>query len=160
MARKRAAWAPRLLRRTGNGKAVNAFRFQAIRHWHRALRRRSQRSSLNWKRMFRLAQRWLPPVMSRQVVCEGERVLLACWLGLGLGSFTSSESLEAGLCVNGLVAAIARGARAGLLWPRFWAAARFFVVRRSFQAAVGTASASRGSLSGPLSALPIDSALM
>ena len=46
----------------GNGKAVNALRFQAIRHWHRALRRRSQRSSLNWKRMPRLAQRSLPPV--------------------------------------------------------------------------------------------------
>jgi RNA-directed DNA polymerase len=46
----------------GNGKAVNAFRYQAIRHWHRALRRRSQRSSLNWKRMSRLAQRPLPPV--------------------------------------------------------------------------------------------------
>ena len=46
----------------GNGKAVNAFRFQAIRHWYRALRRRSQRSSLNWERMSRLAQRWLPPV--------------------------------------------------------------------------------------------------
>jgi len=46
----------------GNGKAVNAFRFQAIRHWHRALRRRSQRSSLNWKRISRLAQRSLPPV--------------------------------------------------------------------------------------------------
>jgi group II intron reverse transcriptase/maturase len=46
----------------GNGKAVNAFRYQAIRHWHRALRRRSQRSSLNRKRMTRLAQRSLPPV--------------------------------------------------------------------------------------------------
>jgi hypothetical protein len=46
----------------GNGKAVNAFRFVAIQHWHRALRRRSQRSSLNWKRMSRLAQRSLPPV--------------------------------------------------------------------------------------------------
>jgi RNA-directed DNA polymerase len=45
----------------GNGKAVNAFRFQAIRRWHRALRRRSQRSSLNWKCMSRLAQRSLPP---------------------------------------------------------------------------------------------------
>jgi group II intron reverse transcriptase/maturase len=46
----------------GNGKVVNAFRFQAVRHWHWALRRRSQRSRLNWKRMSRLAQRWLPPV--------------------------------------------------------------------------------------------------
>jgi RNA-directed DNA polymerase len=45
----------------GNIKAVNAFRFQAARHWHQALRRRSQRSNLDWKRMGRLAQRWLPP---------------------------------------------------------------------------------------------------
>ena len=46
----------------GNGKAVNGFRFVVIRHWYWALRRRSQRSRLNWKRMSRLAQRWLPPV--------------------------------------------------------------------------------------------------
>jgi len=46
----------------GNGKAVNAFRFQAVRLWHQTLRRRSQRSSLNWERMARLAHRWLPPV--------------------------------------------------------------------------------------------------
>ena len=46
----------------GNIKAVNAFRFQATWHWYRALRRRSQRSSLDWERMNRLAQRWLPPV--------------------------------------------------------------------------------------------------
>ena len=45
----------------GNIEAVNAFRFHATWHWHRALRRRSQRSSLDWKRMTRLAQRWLPP---------------------------------------------------------------------------------------------------
>jgi group II intron reverse transcriptase/maturase len=45
----------------GNIKAVNAFRFQATRHWYQALRRRSQRASLDWERMTRLAQRWLPP---------------------------------------------------------------------------------------------------
>ena len=45
----------------GNIKAVNAFRYQATRHWYQALRRRSQRSSLDWERMARLAQRWLPP---------------------------------------------------------------------------------------------------
>jgi group II intron reverse transcriptase/maturase len=45
----------------GNIKAVNAFRFQATRHWYQALRRRSQRTSLDWERMTRLAQRWLPP---------------------------------------------------------------------------------------------------
>jgi hypothetical protein len=44
----------------GNSKAVRAFRDQATRHWHRALRRRSQRTRLNWERMDRLADRWLP----------------------------------------------------------------------------------------------------
>ena len=45
----------------GNIHAVNAFRDQATRYWYQALRRRSQRSRLNWERMHRLAQRWLPP---------------------------------------------------------------------------------------------------
>jgi RNA-directed DNA polymerase len=45
----------------GNIDAVNAFRDQATRHWHTALRRRSQRTRLNWTRMHRLATRWLPP---------------------------------------------------------------------------------------------------
>ncbi|HEY2599791.1 MAG TPA: group II intron reverse transcriptase/maturase [Candidatus Dormibacteraeota bacterium] len=45
----------------GNSVAIQAFHNQATRHWHRALRRRSQRSRLNWERMHRLAERWLPP---------------------------------------------------------------------------------------------------
>jgi group II intron reverse transcriptase/maturase len=45
----------------GNIEAVTAFRYQATRHWHRALRRRSQRQRLDWERMERLATRWLPP---------------------------------------------------------------------------------------------------
>ncbi|MGH9044292.1 MAG: group II intron reverse transcriptase/maturase [Acidimicrobiales bacterium] len=45
----------------GNVPAVAAFRFQLIRRWLKALRRRSQRHRLNWERMLRLAQRWLPP---------------------------------------------------------------------------------------------------
>jgi RNA-directed DNA polymerase len=45
----------------GNIDAVHAFRTQATRHWYRALRRRSQRTRLDWKRMDRLATRWLPP---------------------------------------------------------------------------------------------------
>jgi RNA-directed DNA polymerase len=45
----------------GNIVAVEAFRDQATRHWYQALRRRSQRTSLNWTRMHRLAARWLPP---------------------------------------------------------------------------------------------------
>jgi RNA-directed DNA polymerase len=45
----------------GNIKAIDAFRDQVTRHWHKALRRRSQRTRLNWERMHRLAQRSLPP---------------------------------------------------------------------------------------------------
>ncbi len=45
----------------GNGHALFAFRGQVTRHWHRALRHRSQRTRLDWERMDRLATRWLPP---------------------------------------------------------------------------------------------------
>ena len=45
----------------GNTDAVAAFRTQVTRHWHKALRRRSQRTRLTWERMNRLATRWLPP---------------------------------------------------------------------------------------------------
>jgi RNA-directed DNA polymerase len=45
----------------GNFWAVAAFRNQALRHWFRALRRRSQRTRLTWTRMYHLAARWLPP---------------------------------------------------------------------------------------------------
>jgi RNA-directed DNA polymerase len=45
----------------GNYKAVDAFREEAVKHWYRALRRRSQRASLTWERMGRLDARWIPP---------------------------------------------------------------------------------------------------
>ncbi len=45
----------------GNIGAIRAFCSQVSRHWYRALRRRSQRSRLNWDRMGRLTTRWLPP---------------------------------------------------------------------------------------------------
>jgi hypothetical protein len=45
----------------GNTGAVRTFRDQATRHWFKALRRRSQRRRINWKRMGRIARRWLPP---------------------------------------------------------------------------------------------------
>jgi RNA-directed DNA polymerase len=45
----------------GNTDAVAAFRAQVTELWRKALRRRSQRSRLNWERMRRLADRWLPP---------------------------------------------------------------------------------------------------
>ena len=44
-----------------NGRAISAYRDRALRHWLRALRRRSQRSSVTWKRMQRWAARWVPP---------------------------------------------------------------------------------------------------
>ena len=43
-----------------NSEALRAFRRQAVWHWLRALRRRSQRSTVTWKRMSRFADRWLP----------------------------------------------------------------------------------------------------
>ncbi len=45
----------------GNTDAVAAFRTQVTRHWFKALRRRSQRTRINWTRMSRLANKWLPP---------------------------------------------------------------------------------------------------
>lgn len=44
-----------------NSDAVQAFRTQVIRLWYAALRRRSQRTRLNWQRMNRYVARWLPP---------------------------------------------------------------------------------------------------
>jgi group II intron reverse transcriptase/maturase len=43
-----------------NGRAINAFRFYVARLWFSSLRRRSQRTRINWARMGRLAKRWLP----------------------------------------------------------------------------------------------------
>jgi RNA-directed DNA polymerase len=44
----------------GNVQAVAAFRDEVTRHWFKALRRRSQRSTVNWARMSRIEARWLP----------------------------------------------------------------------------------------------------
>ena len=44
-----------------NGLALNTFRFQVGRLWHRALSRRSQNGRVLWERMRRLIDRWLPP---------------------------------------------------------------------------------------------------
>jgi RNA-directed DNA polymerase len=44
----------------GNLQAVAAFRDQVTRHWRRTLRRRSQKTRINWDRMNRIRTRWLP----------------------------------------------------------------------------------------------------
>jgi group II intron reverse transcriptase/maturase len=49
----------------GNSRAISAFHRQLGRLWRRALRRRSQRHRLSWRRMERLVARWLPPARIR-----------------------------------------------------------------------------------------------
>ena len=44
----------------GNVQAVAAFRDEVTRHWFKALRRRSQRTTVSWARMSRIEARWLP----------------------------------------------------------------------------------------------------
>jgi group II intron reverse transcriptase/maturase len=44
----------------GNSDAITAFGTQVARHWHKALRRRSQRDRVTWTRMNRILTRWLP----------------------------------------------------------------------------------------------------
>jgi RNA-directed DNA polymerase len=45
----------------GNSQAIRAFREQVIRHWRKALSRRSQKGRVTWERTRRIARRWLPP---------------------------------------------------------------------------------------------------
>ena len=43
-----------------NTRAIQTFRREVVRHWHKALWRRGQRQRLPWTRMNLLAKRWLP----------------------------------------------------------------------------------------------------
>jgi len=43
-----------------NGARLSAFRFQVARLWYRTLCRRSQTKRINWDRMHRLIEHWLP----------------------------------------------------------------------------------------------------
>jgi RNA-directed DNA polymerase len=43
-----------------NFRALNAFYYQVLSHWHRCLRRRDQRRRLTWRKMAAIAERWLP----------------------------------------------------------------------------------------------------
>ncbi len=44
----------------GNMDSLNSFRSQVIRQWHRALRRRSQKSRMTWTRFAPLVKCWIP----------------------------------------------------------------------------------------------------
>jgi RNA-directed DNA polymerase len=46
----------------GNSRKLESFRYHLIRLWFRTLGRRSQRSKMNWDRMNRLVERWIPRV--------------------------------------------------------------------------------------------------
>jgi len=43
-----------------NSQALRGFRERVIRHWRRALSRRSQKDRISWERTRRYAERWLP----------------------------------------------------------------------------------------------------
>lgn len=45
-----------------NSMRLDSFRTQIIRSWLQALRRRSQRTRMTWKRMIPLAEKWIPRV--------------------------------------------------------------------------------------------------
>jgi len=44
-----------------NGDMAARFRTECIKHWWRALKQRSHKSTITWDRMNRIAKRWLPP---------------------------------------------------------------------------------------------------
>ena len=48
----------------GNAAVLDAFRRQVAHAWFRALRRRSQRHRMPWKRFSRLVSHWLPEARS------------------------------------------------------------------------------------------------
>ena len=61
----------------GNARAVRAFRDQVTRHWLKALRRRRQKTRINWTRMHRIATRWLPPAREMHPFPEARVTALA-----------------------------------------------------------------------------------
>ncbi len=44
----------------GNWKAIAGFRTQVARLWYKTLRRRGQKSRINWARMIKIVNTWLP----------------------------------------------------------------------------------------------------
>jgi RNA-directed DNA polymerase len=43
-----------------NGRMLSRFRWIVTRLWHKTLRRRSQKHRITWKRMYKIAEQWLP----------------------------------------------------------------------------------------------------
>jgi group II intron reverse transcriptase/maturase len=65
---------------SGNIQALKGFRYQVLRTWQWALKRRSQKAKATWERMARLEKRWLPrariyhpyPSLSTAVTTQGK----------------------------------------------------------------------------------------
>jgi RNA-directed DNA polymerase len=58
-----------------NGKSLTRFRSELTRLWYKTLRRRSQKGRMTWKRMNRLAKKWLPsPFICHPYPAERMRV--------------------------------------------------------------------------------------
>ncbi len=86
----------------GNAKAVTVFRDQVTRHWHKALRCRSQKTRINWTRTHRIATRRLPPARPRDASVPGgalrrhsPKVAASAWPGVtGLVWVLSSSAVR------------------------------------------------------------------
>ena len=48
-----------------NARRTTAFTLHVVRHWRRALMRRSQKALITWQRMKRIAARWIPSTRIR-----------------------------------------------------------------------------------------------
>jgi RNA-directed DNA polymerase len=89
-----------------NSDAIHAFGTQAIRHWYQALRRRSQRGRLNWKRMNRLdtmaPTRPRDPPLARRAIRRShprqEPSALAAHAGICAGAKPAGRSLISASC--------------------------------------------------------------
>jgi RNA-directed DNA polymerase len=65
---------------SGNIQALKGFRYEVLRTWQWALKRRSQKAKATWERMTRLEKRWLPrariyhpyPSLSTAVTTQGK----------------------------------------------------------------------------------------
>jgi len=52
----------------GNGKRLQAFRDAVIRYWRHTLSRRSQTGRIDWERMGRLVDRWIPSIRIKHLI--------------------------------------------------------------------------------------------
>jgi hypothetical protein len=78
-----------------NHRALNSFYWHIMRHWRHCLRRRSQRHRLTWRKMMRVAERWLPSPKLRHPYPDWRFgvMTLAAHAGICAGGGEQSPSL-------------------------------------------------------------------